>query len=725
MVCQFERLIYPNNAQNIDMSSFMIAAYRPCEKIFDLDGNLVTQIKAVGYCLPISGSLRYDMRGKWNKNSKHGVQFEVETYDEVIIPNKDGIIAYLSSGQISGVGPKIAEKIYKTFGDKTLDILDQDPEQLLLVPGISEVKLKKIVDSYLTNRGARDVVAFLAPHGISANRAVKFYQKYGNKTMEIVKEHPYTLCELSGIGFNTADRIAKSMGFEDLAPDRVDAGIQYALIDAESRGHLCLEKHEFMKSVIKLLDTQELTEDMVANRALKMVTESKLECYMGFVYRIQTARAEKHLAYMVYKQLEKGRCPTLYNIESKLDAFEKRRNITMADEQRQAVITALSNGVSIITGGPGTGKTMIQRAILEIYKSYNPRKNICCCAPTGKAARRMAQSTGEPAYTVHKVLNIRANDDGSFSEAQKIDADLILIDEVSMLDIYLAGRVFDALKDTAQIVLIGDADQLPSVGPGAVLSELLESEQIPFVRLDKVFRQSFGSRIAENAKIIRHGNLNLDYGDDFQFISSMNLAWSQETIVELYKQEIAKYGVDNVAILSPYRQKTETGVNALNERIRDIVNPPARGKAEVGDDKKLFRLGDKVMQIKNDEDINNGAVGYIVDIDRHDNAVSIYIDFGEGRIVEYGESDLEKLSLGYASTIHKSQGSEYRSVIINLQCVHSIMLTRPLIYTAITRSKDRVIIVGERKALCIAINRTDTEKRGTNLATRLKNYINK
>ena len=190
MVCQFERLIYPNNAQNIDMSSFMIAAYRPCEKIFDLDGNLVTQIKAVGYCLPISGSLRYDMRGKWNKNSKHGVQFEVETYDEVIIPNKDGIIAYLSSGQISGVGPKIAEKIYKAFGDKTLDILDQDPEQLLLVPGISEGKLKKIVDSYLTNRGARDVVAFLAPHGISANRAVKFYQKYGNKTMEIVKEHP-------------------------------------------------------------------------------------------------------------------------------------------------------------------------------------------------------------------------------------------------------------------------------------------------------------------------------------------------------------------------------------------------------------------------------------------------------------------------------------------------------------------------------------------------------
>lgn len=724
MVCQFERLIYPNNPQNIDMSSFMIAAYRPCEKIFDLDGNLVTQIKAVGYCLPISSSLRYNMQGKWNKNSKHGVQFEVETYDEVIIPNKDGIIAYLSSGQINGVGPKIAEKIYRTFGDKTLDILDQDPEQLLLVPGISETKLKKIVDSYLTNRGARDVVAFLAPHGISANRAVKFYQKYGNKTMEIVKEHPYTLCELNGIGFNTADRIAKSMGFEDLAPDRVDAGIQYALIDAESRGHLCLEKHEFMKSVIKLLDTHNLTEDMVANRTLKMVADGKLECYMGCVYRNQTARAEKHLAYMVYKQLDKGRSATLYNIESKLDAFEKRRNITMADEQRQAVITALSNGVSIITGGPGTGKTMIQRAILEIYKSYYPRKRICCCAPTGKAARRMSQSTGLPAYTVHKVLNIRANDDGSFTEAQKIDADLILIDEISMLDIYLAGRVFDALKDNAQIVLIGDAEQLPSVGPGAVLSELLECQQIPFVRLDKVFRQSFGSRIAENAKLIRHGNLNLEYGDDFQFISSMNLAWSQETIVELYKQEIAKYGVDNVAILSPYRQKTETGVNALNERIRDIVNPPARTKAEVGEDKRLFRLGDKVMQIKNDEDINNGAVGYIVDIDRHDNAVSIYIDFGEGRIVEYDESDLEKLSLGYASTIHKSQGSEYRSVIINLQCAHSIMLTRPLIYTAITRSKDRVIIVGERKALCIAINRTDTEKRGTNLATRIKNYTN-
>ena len=723
MVCQFERLIYPTSAQNVDLSSFMIATYRPCEKIYDLDGNLVSSVKAVGYCLPISGAIRYNMQGKWNKNTKHGVQFEVETYDEVILPTKEGIIAYLSSGQISGVGPKTAEKIYATFGDKTLDVLDTDPKQLLLVAGISEVKLQKIIDSYLANRGARDVVAFLAPHGISANRAVKFYQKYGNKTMEIVKEHPYTLCEMSGIGFFTADKIAKSMGFGELDIERVDAGIEYVLLEAESRGNLCLEKHDFINAVMKLLNAENLTEDMVANRALKLVNDRKLECYMGNVYRNKTAYAEKHLAYMIVNQLNTSKKQNIRDIETELDLFEVRRNIKMADEQRKAVQTALTSGVSIITGGPGTGKTMIQRAILEIYKKHNPYKQICCCAPTGRAARRMFQSTGNEANTVHKVLNLKANDDGSYSEPTKIEADLIIIDEVSMLDIHLAGRLFDAVKNSAQIVLIGDADQLPSVGPGAVLSELLLSEEIPYVRLDKVFRQSHGSRIAENAKLIRHGNLNLEYGDDFQFITSMNLSWSQETIVELYKQEISKFGVDNVALLTPYRQKTETGVNALNERIRDIVNPPAKGKKEIGEGKKLFRVGDKIMQIRNNEDVNNGDVGYVTDITTHDNATSVHIDFGDGRKKEYDENDLEMLSLGYASTIHKSQGSEYRSVIINLQCAHSIMLTRPLIYTAITRSKDRVIIVGERKALCIAINRADTEKRGTNLATRVKNYI--
>ena len=335
----------------------------------------------------------------------------------------------------------------------------------------------------------------------------------------------------------------------------------------------------------------------------------------------------------------------------------------------------------------------------------------------------MEQSTGYPASTIHKALGLYAGDDGTYGEPQSLDADLVLVDEVSMLDIYIAGYLFEALKDDAQIVLIGDADQLPSVGPGAVLSEIIASERIPVVRLDKVFRQNAGSRIATNAKLIRHGNLGLEYGNDFQFVDSGDIAESAKILAETYMREIAKYGVDNVALLAPYRQKTETGVNALNEIIRDLVNPPDGSKPEVKSGKRLFRLGDKVMQIKNFEDVNNGDIGYIKAVHTVGNETSVQVDFGEDKIKWYESDDLNMLDLGYASTIHKSQGSEYTSVIINLQCAHSIMLTRPLIYTAITRGKERVIIVGERRALCIAINKKDTEKRGTCLAVRIKNKL--
>ena len=723
MLCQFERLIYPPNPAQLLPSSYMVGAYKPCENVRDGGGNIVSQVKAVGYCLPISAKLRYDIKGHWSKSSKHGVQFEVETYDEVVVPSKDGIIAYLCSGQIKGIGPKIAERIYAAFGDTTLDVLDNDPEKLLSVSGISQNKLKKICESYIANRGARDVVAFLVPYGITANRAVQFYKKYQNKTMEIVKEHPYRLCEIPGIGFLTADKIALSMGFDRLSTDRVDEGMLYTLSEAEGKGHLCMEKHAFVRACLKLLDTEDLTEEMVGNRAMRLINDGKLMTFQGNVYRATTAAAEAYLAYLVARRVNSKPKQVIPNLDMILDREETKLNISMAEEQRLAVKTALTQRLSVITGGPGTGKTLIQHALLDIYIQHNPDKKVCCCAPTGRAARRMEQSTGYPASTIHKALGLYAGDDGTYGEPQSLDADLVLVDDVSMLDIYIAGYLFEALKDDAQIVLIGDADQLPSVGPGAVLSEIIASEHIPVVRLDKVFRQNAGSRIATNAKLIRHGNLGLEYGSDFQFVDSGDIAESAKILAETYMREIAKYGVDNVALLAPYRQKTETGVNALNEIIRDLVNPPDSLKPEVKSGKRLFRLGDKVMQIKNFEDVNNGDIGYIKAVHTVGNETSAQVDFGEDKIKWYESDDLNMLDLGYASTIHKSQGSEYTSVIINLQCAHSIMLTRPLIYTAITRGKERVIIVGERRALCIAINKKDTEKRGTCLAVRIKNKL--
>lgn len=720
MLCQFERLIYPQNVSSIDAGSFMIAVYRPCENIRDSAGNMVTQVKAVGYCLPIADNLRYELQGHWSKNPKHGVQFEVENYDEVITPTKEGIIAYLSSGQIKGIGPKMAEKIYDAFGLTALDVLDKEPERLLSISGISTAKLKKICDSYLANRGARDVVAFLTPHGITPNRAVKLYKEYGDRAMDIVKNHPYQLCEIAGIGFKTADRIAMSMGFDQLSVERVDEGILYALTDAEGKGHLCMEKHAFIKACLKVLDTPQLTEDMVANRAARLVYSGKLVSYQGNVYRSKTAYAESNLAELLSRQLRSARSHSYGDLDAALDAEELRMKVKFAPEQREAVKMALTQGVSVITGGPGTGKSMILRAILDIYRRQNPGKEICLCAPTGRAARRMEQATGLGASTVHKALGLLAGEDGDYGEPQALDADIILVDEVSMMDIYLAGRLLEAVKSRAQVVLIGDSDQLPSVGPGAVLSEMIASERIPVVRLDKVFRQNDGSRIAVNAKLIRHGNLSLEYGNDFRFVDSANLSDSASRIAELYMQEVARYGVDNVAMLSPYRQKTETGVNALNEMLQELVNPPDEGKPEVVCGKRKFRVGDKVMQVKNFEDVSNGDIGYIRNIFKFGDETTVCVDFGDGRNMEYDSSELDMLDLGYASTIHKAQGAEYKSVIINLQCAHHIMLTRPLIYTAITRGKDRVIIVGERRALCISIKKTDIEKRGTCLAHRLQ-----
>lgn len=722
MICQFEKIIYPPDVTKVDASSYVIALYRPCEKIRDTAGNAVTQVKAVGYCLPLGKKLRYDMQGHWSKNPKHGIQFEVESYNEVITPTKEGIIAYLSSGQIKGIGPKLAERIYDAFGLQTLEVLDKEPEQLLTISGISEGKLEKIRDSYLANRGARDVVAFLAPHGITPNRAIRLYREYGDQTMDIVRNHPYQLCEIAGIGFTTADKIAMSMGFDMLSLERVDEGILYTLADAEGKGHLCMQKRAFLKACLKVLNTPQLTEQMVGNRATRLIYDGRLVMYHDQVYRAKTAEAEESLAKAICYQMKHQKAYAYGNLDAELDQEEQKLKIRLAPEQREAVKMALTHGLCIITGGPGTGKTMIQKALLDIYHRKHPGDEIICCAPTGRAARRMEQSTGYPASTVHKALGLVADEDDACGGPDMLEADLVLVDEVSMLDIFLAGHLFDSVKYGAQVILVGDADQLPSVGPGAVLSEMIASGCIPVVRLDKVYRQDAGSRIASNAKLIRHGNHALEYGDDFQLIESENLEQSAEIIEKLYLQETAAYGVDNVALLTPYRQKTETGVNALNLRLRELVNPPNPAKKEAVLGKRTFRSGDKVMQTKNHEEVNNGDVGYITGVSRYGNDTAVNIDFGDGRTLEYDSSELDMLDLGYASTIHKSQGSEYQSVIINLQCAHSIMLTRPLIYTAITRGKTKVIIVGERRALGIAIKRTDTEKRGTQLAIRIQDF---
>ena len=720
MLCQFERVIFPRDAA-ASTSGFMIAMYRPCGTLRDAAGQILDRFKAVGYCLPTSDKVKYRMEGHWSKTQKHGIQFEVERYEEVITPTKDGIIAYLSSGQIRGIGKKTAEKIYETFGQETIQILDKEPRKLLTVKGISEKKLRKIIDSYLANRGARDVIAFLAPHGVSPNRAVKLYREYGEETMDIVRNHPYRLCELAGIAFKTADKLAMSMGIDPLSPERVDEALLYTLTDAEGKGHLCLEKHDFLNSCLKLMDTVGMTEDMAAARAVRLIQDGKLVSYGDSVFKAKTFRIEESLAYEIVRKMH-GSVAEYPNLDQAIDHEERKLGFRLAPEQREAVKMGLTSKLCVITGGPGTGKTSVQKALLDLYKERYPAAKIACCAPTGKAARRMEQATGVHASTVHRALGLMANEDGQYGDPEMLEADLVLVDEVSMLDVYLAEKLFRSVADKSRLILVGDSDQLPSVGPGAVLKEIIASDLVPVVRLDQVFRQKNGSRIAANAKLIRHGNLSLEYGPDFEFYDSTDLSVSAEIIESLYLQETAKYGIDNVVLLSPYRQKTETGANALNQRLQEKINPPMDGKSDAVHGQRRFRTGDKVMQIKNCEDINNGDVGYIQSITGTQTDSVVRIDFGDGRVVDYENGDLDMLDLGYACTVHKSQGSEYKSVIINLQCAHSVMLVRPLIYTAITRAKEKVLIVGERRALCTAIRRIDTEQRGTKLAQRIHDF---
>lgn len=650
----------------------------------------------MGYCLPTAENLRYNMKGHWSRSAKHGVQFEVDTYDEVIAPTKAGIIAYLTSGQIKGIGPKTAGKIYSLFGTNTLQILDSDPERLLEVPGISSAKLKKISDSYLASRGARDVVAFLAPHGITPNRAVKLYRQYGDDTMNIVRNHPYQLCEMAGIGFRTADKIAMSMGFDKLSPERVDEGLLFTLTESETRGNLCMEKHDFIRQSLKLLETAELTEQMAAARAARLLHDRKIVTYHGWVYRPRAEETERRLAERIFSLQTNYRYRDAEVLESEIEGIEVKLRLSLNEEQRTAVATAVREPLTIITGGPGTGKTLTERALLALYRTRHPTGRVVCCAPTGRAARRMEESTGMPATTIHRALGLLAGEDGNYCEPEALEADLVLVDEVSMMDIYLAEHLLRAIPRGCQLVFIGDADQLPSVGPGAVLSEMIGCGVIPVIRLQKIYRQSRGSRIATNASLIRNGNLSLEYGSDFRFVESSDLVNSADQIERIYLEEAERCGVDNVALLTPFRQKTETGVTALNERLRDKINPPSSEKTEAVFGKRCFRKGDKVMQIKNYEDISNGDIGYVVQIRKDGSDALLTVDFGDGRVVEYENNDLDMLTHAYATTIHKSQGAEYQSVIINLQCAHAIMLVRPLIYTAITRAKERVILVGER-----------------------------
>lgn len=720
MKCSFSRLLYPKSLEEARDGSYMIALFRPNEKVLDAQGNRLNSIKVVGHFLPTVAGVKVDMAGHWKKDARYGLQFEMESYEEIVGSDKRSIVAYLSSGMIPGIGSVLAERIYNTFGAQTLEVLDQDPSRVSEVLGISKKKCEQFCKAYMETRSARKLINLLAPFNISAPQAVKLRQELGTDAQRLLMEFPYMVFERDLIDFEIADQLAQASGIPQNAPERLEAGLIYALKQAEHEGHLCMHKETFVRRAVNLLRAPQVTWKAVAQRAFEMIKEGRLSLFYDYVYRPIMAKAEEDVATWICDMLHRDSLPYMGDLDDEIDGQQTEMGFTFAEEQRHAIRTALISPICIISGGPGTGKTSIQRAILNIYKKSFPDSNVVCCAPTGRAARRMEQSTGYPASTIHKVLNLTAGEVHELKDIDLLEADLVLVDEVSMMDMLTTWYLFNALPPSCRLILVGDADQLPSVGPGAVLNELLACGQLPAVILDKVFRQSEGSLVAENAQRIRHGVTDLEFGDDFQFWPSAEETQSAQYLMWFYKREVDRYGVDNVALLTPFRKKSKTGVYSLNAALHDTINPASQEKDEIETGQRILRVGDKVMQMKNRDFASNGDIGYICTSKRDSDGILVEVDFGDDRVVAYEDAEsLRQVELAYAATIHKSQGSEYDAVLINIQNMHGKMLNRALIYTAETRAKKQVIIVGDWEAVVRAIQTADTKRRNTMLAVRI------
>jgi exodeoxyribonuclease V alpha subunit len=683
------------------------------------------QFAAVGYRLPATDAVDVELDGKW-ETGKYGMQLAVESFVELIPHTKEGITGYLSSGLIKGIGPAIAKSIVAKFGLNTLDILDNSPDRLVEIRGISKNKLKKIKASYSENRAIRDIVAYLSPFGITVKKAIKIHNEFGGLTMDVLKTRPFELCTIPGFGFKTVDAIARKAACSLNDPMRLRGSVLFTLDESMAAGHLFLYKTELRDKALALLNEDfpqpVVTKPEINAELLKMVTIGTLLTEDGNVYKPENLYAESDVANRIAALLNEK--PPNRKIDKELLKVQADLSITLSLKQADAVKNCFANNLSIITGGPGTGKTTTLKTVIEVYKRLCKGK-ILLAAPTGRAARRMAESTGYPyAATLHSALGLTSDDHGDNTEP--LETDFVIVDEFSMVDMRLARQLFCRIQTGTKVLLVGDADQLPSIGAGNVFREMIGCGRIPTTVLDVVYRQADTSRIAVNAHVINEGGKALQYGDDFQFIPCESAEDAAEIVKRLYVGEISDHGIENVQILSPYRSRGEACVDALNRGIRELVNPQSVMVPELKVGKRVYRLGDRVMQIKNKGDVSNGDVGLITAVNvSDDNDATVTITFSDERVIEYAADDLDIIELAYAMTIHKSQGSEYHTVIIPFLKSFYVMLRRNLIYTAITRAKQRVILVGERQALFTAISRNDIDRRNTMLGQRIETRLGK
>ena len=678
---------------------------------------------------PLIGQL-LEIKGEWVKHPKFGQQFKATTYKTVAPTEISGIEKFLASGAINGIGPAMAKKIVAEFGEKTLEIIAKSPNELLKVPGIGKKTAEKISASYLEQSELTEIMVWLENHGISNTYAGKIFAKYGSFAIDIMEKDIYRLFQdIEGIGFLTADKLAFNLGIQREDKRRIISGIDYALMQLCNNGHCCIPEMALVDKTAKILQVNNqiiftILKERIDNGSLNTeVVGGETLIYPPYLYY-----AEKKVATRLL-QLQQATEPLSEdNLSLFIKVWEKDNQIQLAQKQKEAIKACLHHGVLVLTGGPGTGKTTVIKGILSILKAQGLK--IRLAAPTGRAAKRLSETTGQKALTIHRLLeaNNLAQDDNlqlGFSKDidDQLDADVIILDEVSMVDIVLMHHFLNAVPDGCRIILVGDTDQLPAVGPGSVLKDIIRSQKIPAIRLDEIFRQAQTSMIIQNAHIINAGrlpDLRKQYSD-FVFYELNDDTSITQKILDLCTKDLPHEGFNvlkDVQVLSPMHRFL-CGVENLNLMLQEQLNPK-KNQDELKYSSQTFRVGDKVMHIRNNyqKNVFNGDIGFIQDI----NNEKLTVDYFD-HIVTYEKNELNELTLAYASSVHKSQGSEYKVVIIPLSTSHYIMLQRNLLYTAITRAKQKVIIIGSKKALMTAVQSNRTQKRYTLLAERLAHKL--
>ncbi len=684
------------------------------------------------------------VNGDYVEHSEYGTQFKATDYEIVMPQTEDEIEAYLASGIISGIGPKLARDIVDEFGAQALKIIENEPERLISISGIGRKKAAKISESYRECMDTQRTVMFLQKYGIAPNLALKIFSCYGDSTVSMIQKNPYKMVsDIDGVGFLTADKIASGMGMDRSSYFRICACVQYCLIEAGNEGHTYLPDEILINKASYFLgiDTSEIKKHFA-----QLTAEQKI-----VVRDIEGVKAVYHPTFFYAEALVAGNLLLLQNsiqteheknIEKEIEAYEKVKHITLAQKQKQAVIQAINNGICVITGGPGTGKTTTLDCILHLFRKRG--LDIALAAPTGRAAKRMSTATGDEAKTIHRLLEYAKNENGGFlfkrNRDKPVDCDVCIVDEASMIDVFLMQALLEGLKSGTRLILVGDADQLPSVGAGNVLGDMIASEAFPVVALTEIFRQASESMIITNAHRINRGEDPIVNGKGSDFFLDRRYSETEicRTVVDLCKRRLPeKYGVSpikDIQVLTPIK-KGECGVFNLNKLLQNALNPQGFGKNERAHGDDVFREGDKVIQIHNNYErkwVQQDASGALIEgtgmfngdcgiIDRIDNdAHTLSVIFDDGKMCEYEFTDIEEINLAYALSVHKSQGCEFPFVVMPMPLGTVRIMTRNLFYTAVTRASKLVVLCGSDNSVAAMVRNAETQKRYSALDVRLR-----